>query len=227
MLEKNLMSMLNKLMRKDKDNTFKVEPQKGSLGSRIVRTPRNSVSSRFCRVKKHLLHCPLWASRLLTPSTAVQKSAYKATIKHPMALTTIKEAVKLPQGLKIRTWQQMSLALDLMVANCVRFNGPDNPISKAAGVIRGEFDRLREKDIEKDAVAAAHAAAGAAAGDEAMPRLRSERNEQPVVLGPRRCALSSSWRVLTLCVGMVSEVTGGYIKQFCFVFQLNVSAMLR
>ena len=35
--EKHLMSMVNKLMRKDKDNTFKVEPQKGALSSRIVR----------------------------------------------------------------------------------------------------------------------------------------------------------------------------------------------
>jgi hypothetical protein len=34
--EKHLMSMVNKLMRKDKDNMFKVEPQKGSLSSRIV-----------------------------------------------------------------------------------------------------------------------------------------------------------------------------------------------
>lgn len=38
-LEKNLMVMVNKLMRKDKDNTFKVEPQKGALSSRIVRPP--------------------------------------------------------------------------------------------------------------------------------------------------------------------------------------------
>ena len=125
----------------------------------------------------------------------MQKSAYKATIKHPIALTTIKEAVKLPQGLKIRTWQQMSLALDLMVANCVRFNGPDSPISKAASVIRAEFDRLREKDIEKDAVLAAQAAAGP--GDEAIPRLRSAvGSEPPVILGPRRCALYSACYVL-------------------------------
>jgi hypothetical protein len=115
----------------------------------------------------------------------VQKNAYKAIIKHPMAMTTIKEAVKSTSGLKIRTWQQMQLALDLMVANCVKFNGPENSISKAARVIRAEFDRLREKDIEKDAALAALAAAGA--GDEAIPRLRSAVETQ--VLPPRRYAL--------------------------------------
>lgn len=115
----------------------------------------------------------------------MQKSAYKAMIKHPMALTTIKEAVKVPEGLKIRSWKQMALALDLMVANCLKFNGPDSPISKAASVIRAEFDRLREKDIEKEAALAAQAAAGTGEA-EPISRLRDRQPAEPTVLPPRR-----------------------------------------
>lgn len=63
-LEKNLMVMVNKLMRKDKDNTFKVEPQKGPLSSRIVRSPVCTVPQLQCQ---RAARCSYETSRLVAP----------------------------------------------------------------------------------------------------------------------------------------------------------------
>lgn len=55
--EKHLMSMVNKLMRKDKDNTFKVEPQKGALSSRIVRNSSTCVFGCSILVSGSVIVC--------------------------------------------------------------------------------------------------------------------------------------------------------------------------
>lgn len=82
---------------------------------------------------------------------------------------------------KLRTWKQMECALDLMVANCVHFNGDDSHLSKTARGIRAEFTKQREKEAAAEALAVA---APAEQATDFMPRLRSAKTE---TLPPRRC----------------------------------------
>eukprot|EP00892_Ulva_mutabilis_P009662 jgi/Ulvmu1/7068/UM033_0128.1 len=148
--EKALLTMVNKLLRKDRENLFRTEPQKTNLPSRV-------------------------------------KNAYKASIKQPIALATIRDYIRGLDGkTKLRTWKQMECALDLMVANCVLFNGEDSHLSKTARGIRAEFTRLRDKDAAAEAMAAAAPAEQAA---DFMPRLRSAMTE---TLPPRRAAVAAS-----------------------------------
>lgn len=112
----------------------------------------------------------------------MQKNAYKAAIKQPIALATIRENIRGLDGKpRLRTWKQMEYALDLMVANCVHFNGDDSHLSKTARGIRAEFTRLREKDAAAEAMAVV---APAEQATDFMPRLRSAMTE---TLPPRRC----------------------------------------
>lgn len=94
---------------------------------------------------------------------------------------------------KLRTWKQMECALDLMVANCVHFNGDDSHLSKTARGIRAEFTKQREKEAVAEALAVA---APAEQATDFMPRLRSAKTE---TLPPRRCVACAT-RTFPVCI---------------------------
>lgn len=72
----------------------------------------------------------------------MQKALYKSAIKHPMAFLTMKAAVRAAEPTrKIQTYAQLALAIDLMVANCARFNGEASDLTGVARACRAEYDR--------------------------------------------------------------------------------------
>lgn len=93
----------------------------------------------------------------------------------------------------------MECALDLMVANCVHFNGDDSHLSKTARGIRAEFTRLREKDAAAEAMAVA---APAEQATDFMPRLRSAMTE---TLPPRRCVDTAPLEITMVAVFRVCK----------------------
>jgi hypothetical protein len=67
---------------------------------------------------------------------------YVRIIKQPVSFLTIKDLIRPKPERKIRTYEQLGLAFDLMAANSDRFNGAASEFSRVARSFRHECDRV-------------------------------------------------------------------------------------
>jgi hypothetical protein len=135
---------------------------------------------KFCCLSVSMLVC-----------CALQKALYRSTVKHPMAFLTMKAAVRAADmAQKIQTYAQLGLAIDLMVANCARFNGEQSDFTKVARMCRAEYDRVVLVQQEK-----AHSRLQASLLQEAEEASLGARRSRTAVVGvmlessARRCVL--------------------------------------
>jgi hypothetical protein len=119
----------------------------------------------------------------------VQKAMYIRVIKHPMSFLTIKDFIRksIPPH-KIRTYRHLGLAIDLIIANCARFNGPQSDFTRLARTFRVEYDRvvaLQQDNLEQKLQQSLLLQAQAAELGARRPRTAFESL-------PRRCAFGGA-----------------------------------